>query len=85
MDFLCTACFCCLIQSLAQLHNILIQTTTNLTYKEMHETNSTLHNSVQFKHHYETKKSSSVITLLGRYHLLLHHLGELVSCRGAEP
>jgi hypothetical protein len=51
----------------------------------MHETNSTLHNSVQFKHHYETKKSSSVITLLGRYHLLLHHLGELVSCRGAEP
>jgi hypothetical protein len=34
----------------------------------MYETKATLHNSVRFKHHYETMKSSSAITVEVVYH-----------------
>jgi hypothetical protein len=68
----------------AQLHNLLIPSTTSSTYKEMYESNSTLHNSVRFKHHYETKKSRTpsccqVVILYSSSTCVEHRLGELVS------
>jgi hypothetical protein len=68
----------------AQLHNLLIAASS--IYKEMYQTNSTLHNSIPFKYHYETKKSRSsaslpqVVILSSSTTCVEHHLGEHISC-----